>query len=100
MGNATDISLDSADVVLLNSHLNGISHILHIGRLTKKIIKQNLALSLSYNALTIPLAMMGWITPLIAAIAMACSSIFVTLNALRLRTFSQHLIKPSLKKAS
>ncbi|MBF0288590.1 MAG: heavy metal translocating P-type ATPase [SAR324 cluster bacterium] len=83
--NATDISLDTADIVLMHSQLHGILHVLQISKQTRKLIKQNLGISLIYNALTIPAAMMGWINPLFAALAMACSSILVTLNALRFR---------------
>ncbi len=83
--NATDISLDTADIVLMHSQLHGILHVLQISQQTKKLIKQNLGISLTYNAFTVPAAMMGLINPLFAALAMAFSSIFVTLNALRFR---------------
>ncbi|MBF0276575.1 MAG: heavy metal translocating P-type ATPase [SAR324 cluster bacterium] len=85
LGNAADISLEAADVVLLQSQLNGAVELLQISQKTTQVIRQNLGISLAYNALTIPLAMMGWVNPLFAASAMAFSSIFVTLNALRLK---------------
>lgn len=85
VGKAADIALDAADVVLMNSRLQGAFEFLGLSKKTIRTIWQNLGISLGYNALTIPLAMMGLIHPLIAALTMAFSSIFVTLNALRLR---------------
>ncbi|MBF0236784.1 MAG: heavy metal translocating P-type ATPase [SAR324 cluster bacterium] len=89
MASGTDISVDAANVVLTRSHLEGVCETLLLARKTRRIIRQNLAISLTYNALTIPLAMMGWINPLFSALTMAFSSLFVTLNALRLKSFDQ-----------
>ena len=81
--NAREISLDAADVLLTRSELKGISELVRLSRISRRTILQNLSLSLGYNTLTIPLAMMGWINPLLAAAAMAGSSVTVVLNSLR-----------------
>ena len=81
--NAREISLDAADVLLTRSELKGISELVRLFRISRRTILQNLSLSLGYNTLTIPLAMMGWINPLLAAAAMAGSSVTVVLNSLR-----------------
>ncbi|MGK5092967.1 heavy metal translocating P-type ATPase [Deltaproteobacteria bacterium TL4] len=82
---ASDISSEAADVILMHNALHQIPELLQLSAKTRRTILQNFAISLFYNACTLPLAMMGWINPLFAAIAMASSSILVTLNALRLR---------------
>ena len=76
-------SLDAADVLLTRSELKGISELVRLSRISRRTILQNLSLSLGYNTLIIPLAMMGWINPLLAAAAMAGSSVSVVLNSLR-----------------
>ena len=80
--NAREISLDAADVLLTRSELKGISELVRLSRISRRTILQNLSLSLGYNTLTIPLAMMGWINPLLAT-AMARSSVTGVLNSLR-----------------
>ena len=81
--NAREISLDAADVLLTRSELKGISELVSLSRISRRMILQNLSLSLGYYTLTIPLAMIGWINPLLAAAAMAGSSVTVVLNSLR-----------------
>ncbi|WP_152058311.1 HAD-IC family P-type ATPase, partial [Aliarcobacter butzleri] len=68
MGNSADISLAVSDVVLLNSTLKSLKEAFVISNKTYKHIKQNLAFSLLYNATTVPLAMAGFVIPLIAAL--------------------------------
>ncbi len=58
------------------------------GRATQRIIRQNLAWAFGYNLVLVPLAMVSILPPIVAALAMACSSVTVVLNALRLRHFS------------
>ena len=76
-------TIDAADVLLTRSELKGISELVRLSRISRRTILQNLSLSLGYNTLTIPLAMMGWINPLLASAAMAGSSVTVVLNSLR-----------------
>jgi len=89
MGQATDISAQAADMVLLG----GLDRLLVAARLSKqtmRTIKQNLTLSLGYNVLLVPLAMAGMIHPLLAAIAMPASSLLVIGNALLIRRRVRH----------
>ncbi len=85
MGSGSDIAIDVSDVVLLNDSLSSLSDAFKISKRTYSMIKQNLAISLLYNAITIPLAMAGVIIPLIAAISMSFSSLLVVGNSLRIR---------------
>lgn len=85
MGNGSDIAIDVSDVVLLNNSLKSLNDAFKISRKTYYLIKQNLAISLLYNAITIPLAMAGYIIPLIAAISMSFSSLLVVGNSMRIR---------------
>ncbi len=85
MGNGSDIAIEVSDVVLLNDNLSALSEAVTISKSTLKLIKQNLGISLLYNAVTIPLAMAGYIIPLIAAISMSVSSLLVVGNSMRVR---------------
>lgn len=85
MGEGTDLARNQADVVLLSSRLTDLERALTLSRRTLRIIRQNLYWSFTYNFTSVPLAMMGWITPWMAGIGMAASSLFVVLNALRLQ---------------
>ena len=85
MGSGSDIAIDVSDTILLNDSLQALYESFKISKTTFKLIKQNLALSLLYNAITIPLAMAGFIIPLIAAISMSVSSLLVVANSMRIR---------------
>ena len=85
MGNSADVSLAVSDIVLLNSSLKSLKDAFIISSRTYKFIKQNLYLSLIYNAVTIPLAMAGYVIPLVAALSMSLSSLMVVLNSLRIK---------------
>jgi len=85
MGSGSDISVDVSDVVLLNSSLISLLDAFKISDTTFRLIKQNFAISLVYNAVTIPLAMMGYVIPLIAALSMSFSSLLVVGNSLRIK---------------
>ncbi|MBQ9298517.1 MAG: cation-translocating P-type ATPase [Clostridia bacterium] len=88
VANGTDISADSANVILLKDDMNKICYLFKIGKYTIKIIKQNLFWALFYNACMIPLAtglLPIHLNPMIASLAMTLSSLTVVLNSLRLR---------------
>ncbi|MEO2265772.1 heavy metal translocating P-type ATPase [Pseudoalteromonas sp. YIC-656] len=84
MDSGADISKNTADVVLLNSDLRSVSQLINVAKQTRRIIRQNLALSLCYNGAILPLAAMGWVAPWMAVIGMSASSIIVITNSLRL----------------
>ncbi len=81
----SDLAIENSDVLLLKNDLSSLKSAIKISKNTYKIIKQNLAFSLIYNACTIPLAFLGLINPLFAALSMSFSSIIVILNALRIK---------------
>ena len=86
IGSGTDVSIDSADIVLMNDELDKIHLAEKLSRRTLKTIRQNIGISITYNIIMVPLAMSGFITPLIAAISMPISSLLVIGNAARIRT--------------
>jgi Cu2+-exporting ATPase len=85
MGSGTDLARNQADIVLLGEDLGGLLAGAGLARKTLRIIRQNLCWSLAYNFSALPLAMIGCVTPLMAGIGMAGSSLLVVLNALRLQ---------------
>ncbi len=85
MGNSADVSMMVSDVVMLNSKLKSLKDAFIISKKTYKHIKQNLAFSLIYNTITIPIAAAGYIIPLFAALSMSLSSLVVVLNSLRIK---------------
>lgn len=80
-----DLATQNSDIILLKNDLHALEQAIRLSKKTFIIIKQNLAFSLCYNALTIPLAFVGLINPLVAAASMSLSSVVVILNALRIR---------------
>lgn len=85
MGSGSDIAVEVGDVVLLNNSLKSLEEAFKISTTTFSLIKQNLFISLVYNALTIPLAIAGYVIPLVAAISMSASSLLVVGNSMRIR---------------
>ena len=81
---AADIGRNAADFVLTRSSLDVIPFALHLARRARRMVMSNFGLAIAYNVVAVPLAVMGHVTPLIAALAMSSSSILVTLNALTL----------------
>ena len=87
MGAGSDIALETADVTLLRSDLRGVPEAIKLARATLTTIRWNLVWAFGYNFVMIPLAMTGRLSPMLAAGAMAFSSISVVLNSLRLKRF-------------
>ncbi|MDH5785116.1 MAG: heavy metal translocating P-type ATPase [Chromatiales bacterium] len=86
VGSGTDVSMESADIVLMQDELDKVRLATLLSRRTLRTIRQNIALSLGYNVIMVPLAMAAFITPLFAAIAMPISSLLVIGNAARIRS--------------
>jgi len=87
IGTGTDIALEAADVALMSGDLAAVDRAYRLSRRTLRNIKQNLFFAFFYNAAAIPLAALGFLNPMIAAAAMAMSSVSVVTNALRLKRF-------------
>ena len=85
VGRASDIAAEAADIVLLNSDLDAVPEALRLARQTLRIIRQNLFWAFFYNAAAVPLAALGFLNPVVSAVAMGLSDIIVIGNALRLR---------------
>jgi Cu+-exporting ATPase len=85
IGTGTDIAIEASDVTLVRGELTGVVEAITLSRETFKKIKQNLFWAFFYNVVMIPLAVIGWMHPVLAEIAMATSSITVVGNANRLR---------------
>jgi Cu+-exporting ATPase len=100
IGAGTDIAIEAADIVLLQSDLRQVVYAFDLSKSVVKNMKTNLFWAFFYNLIAIPLAagilfpFFGWLlSPMIAALAMAFSSVSVVLNALRLRSFKANIVK-------
>jgi len=87
MGTGTDAAIEASDLTVVRGDLLAVPDAILLSRRTLTIIKGNLAWAFGYNIAAIPLAALGFLSPLIAAAAMAFSSVFVVSNSLRLRRF-------------
>ncbi|MDQ1340241.1 MAG: P-type Cu+ transporter, partial [Campylobacterota bacterium] len=85
MGNGADIAIGVSDVVLMDEKPQSIYEAYAISRRTFKAVKENLAFSLLYNVVAVPLAVMGFVNPLVAALSMSLSSLVVVGNSLRIK---------------
>jgi Cu+-exporting ATPase len=85
IGTGTDVAIQTADLTLVNGDINKVADALEISSETLKVIKQNLLWAFGYNTLSIPIAAIGKLNPMVASLAMALSSVSVVLNSLRLQ---------------
>jgi Cu2+-exporting ATPase len=86
MGSGTDVSIASADIVLMSSELQKVRLAIGLSRRTLLTIRQNIGISIVYNIIMVPLAMAAIVTPLVAAISMPMSSLAVIGNSARIKT--------------
>ena len=86
---ASDVGQNGADAVFLGDSLLPVARAVIAARRTMRVVRQNFALAIAYNVIAVPLAFLGLVTPLVAALAMSGSSMIVVANALRLRTAAQ-----------
>jgi Cu+-exporting ATPase len=85
MGKGTDVAIEVSDVVLLDESAPNLLNAHLIAKRTYRAIQENLGFSLLYNVVTVPLAVMGFVNPLVAALSMSLSSLIVVLNSMRIK---------------
>jgi Cu+-exporting ATPase len=87
IGTGTDVAMEAADITLMSGDLRGIPAAIRLSRQTMRVVKQNLFWAFAYNTIGIPLAALGYLSPILAGAAMAMSSVSVVTNSLRLKRY-------------
>ncbi|MFJ3669639.1 heavy metal translocating P-type ATPase [Streptomyces sp. NPDC090106] len=87
MGTGTDVAIGAADVTLVRGDIEALADAIRLARRTSRTVRANLGWAFGYNAVTLPLAMVGLLDPMVAAAAMSASSVLVVANSLRLRAW-------------
>ncbi len=95
MSTGTDVAIETGDITLLNGDVSKIAEAIALSRSTLATIRQNLVWAFGYNVVTIPIAALGLLNPVLAGAAMAFSSVSVMANSLRLRTKARTLARAS-----
>jgi len=85
MGSGADTAISVSDVVLIDEKPQSIYYAYRISRRTFRAVKENLGFSLLYNVVAVPLAVLGFVNPLVAALSMSLSSLIVVANSMRIK---------------
>ncbi|ARQ69089.1 heavy metal translocating P-type ATPase [Streptomyces marincola] len=95
MGGGTDVAIGAADVTLVRADIEAVADAVALSRRTLATIRANLGWAFAYNAVTVPLAAIGWLNPMVAAAAMSASSLLVVANSLRLSSWEPGRGRPA-----